>query len=208
MKIKRHSCALLHLNERKEVDMRNSKVYVLTFCGIAIAVNIVLGIVTSALKLPLYMDTLGTILTAVLIGPLPGAAVGALTNIITGFIYNLQDIPFLLVNVAVALVTGLIAKKFKFGIVTAVICGLLLSIICPLIGTPIGILVYGGLTGTVSDVLVMALKSSGSSIFAASFIAKIGNNLIDKVGICIIAYGVIRYLPVAIKNMLKSYSKV
>lgn len=187
--------------------MKNKKVYVLTFCGIAIAVNIVLGIVTSTLKLPLYLDTLGTILTAVLVGPLPGVAVGALTNIITGFIYNLQDIPFLLVNVAVALVSGFMAKKFKFNLVTAIICGLILSVVCPLIGTPIGIFVYGGLTGTVSDVIVMALKSSGSSIFAASFIAKVGNNLIDKVGTCIIAWGLIRYLPVAMKNTLKGYTK-
>lgn len=188
--------------------MRNKKVYVLTFCGIAIAVNIVLGIITSTLKLPLYMDTLGTIITAVLIGPLPGVAVGALTNIITGFMYSLQDIPFLLVNVAVALITGLIAKRYKFKLTTAIVCGLILSIVCPLIGTPIGILIYGGLTGTVSDVIVLALKSSGSSIFAASFIAKIGNNLIDKVGTCIIAYGLIRYLPVTMKNGLKGYNTI
>jgi energy-coupling factor transport system substrate-specific component len=188
--------------------VKNKKVYVLTFCGIAIAVNIVLGIITSTLKLPLYMDTLGTIITAVLIGPLPGVAVGALTNIITGFMYSLQDIPFLLVNVAVALITGLLAKKYKFKLTTAIVCGLILSIVCPLIGTPIGILIYGGLTGTVSDVIVLALKSSGSSIFAASFIAKIGNNLIDKVGTCIIAYGLIRYLPISMKNGLKGYDTI
>ena len=187
--------------------MKNKKVYVLTFCGIAIAANIVLGIVTSALKLPLYMDTLGTILTAVLVGPLPGAAVGALTNIITGFIYNLQDIPFLLVNVAVALVSGFMAKKFKWSLVTAIICGLILSVVAPLIGTPIGVFVYGGLTGTVSDVIVMALKSSGSNIFAASFVAKVTNNLIDKIGTCIIVWGLIRYLPVTMKNTLKGYTE-
>lgn len=185
--------------------MKNRKVYVMTFCGIAIAVNIVLGIVTSALKLPLYLDTLGTVLTAVLLGPLPGAIVGALTNIITGFIYSIRDIPFLLVNVAVALVVGFAAKKFKFTLRTAIICGLILSIICPLIGTPIGILMYGGLTGTVSDVVVLVLKNSGSSIFAASFIAKIGNNLLDKVGTCIVAFFLIKYLPVSMKTTLKGY---
>ncbi|MGB4660283.1 MAG: CD3073 family putative ECF transporter S component [Mobilitalea sp.] len=186
--------------------MKNAKVYVMTFCGIAVAMNIVLGIMTSALKLPFYLDTLGTVLTAVLIGPLPGVIVGALTNIITGFLYSIQDIPFLLVNVAVALVTGFMAKKFKYTLVTAIACGLILSVVCPLIGTPIGIFIYGGLTGTVSDVIVLALKSSGSSIFAASFIAKIGNNLLDKVGTCLIVYAMIKYLPVNMKNTLRTYS--
>jgi energy-coupling factor transport system substrate-specific component len=184
--------------------MSNKKAYIIAFCGIATAVNIVLGIATSALKLPFYLDTLGTVVTAVLLGPLPGAIVGALTNIITGFIYSIRDIPFLLVNVAVALIVGFAAKKFKFTLVTAIVCGLILSVVCPLIGTPIGILIYGGLTGTVSDILVMALKNSGSSIFAASFIAKIGNNLIDKIGTCVLAYFLIKSLPVSIKSSIKA----
>lgn len=185
--------------------MNNSKSRMITFCGLAVAVNIVLGIATSALKLPLYLDTLGTVLTAILIGPLPGAIVGALTNIITGFIYSVRDIPFLLVNVTVALIVGFVAKRFKFTYVTAFITGLILSIVCPLIGTPIGIAIYGGLTGTASDVIVMLLRSTGSSIFAASFIAKIGNNLVDKVGTCLLAVLIIKYLPFTIKNSFKNY---
>lgn len=41
--------------------MNSSKSRMITFCGLAIAVNIVLGIATNALKLPLYLDTLGTV---------------------------------------------------------------------------------------------------------------------------------------------------
>jgi len=74
--------------------------------------------------------------------------------------------------------------------------------LCPLIGTPIGIFIYGGLTGTVTDVIVMALKNSGSDIFAASFVAKVANNLLDKVGTCIIAFVLIQRLPVSLKNTL------
>ena len=176
-----------------------NKSRMITFCGLAIAVNIVLGIVTSIIKLPLYLDTLGTVLTAALIGPIPGAIVGALTNIITGFMYSIKDIPFLLVNVAVALIVGFVAKKFKFTYKSALITGLILSVVCPLIGTPIGIALYGGLTGTASDVFVLWLRSSGSSIFAASFI--------PKVGTCLLAVMIIKYLPVSMKISLKNYNK-
>lgn len=185
----------------------NNKSRMITFCGIAVAVNIVLGIATSAIKLPIYLDTLGTVITAALMGPLPGVIVGALTNIITGFMYSIRDIPFLLVNVAVALIVGFIAKKYKFTYKSAIITGLILGVVCPLIGTPIGILMYGGLTGTVSDVLVIFLKSTGSSIFAASFITKVINNLIDKVGTCLLAVMIIQYLPVALKTSLSNYKE-
>lgn len=181
----------------------NRKVYVTAFCGIAIAVNIVLGIVTSALGIPLYLDTLGTVLVAALVGPLPGAVVGALTNIITGLMYSVTDIPFCLVSIAVALIVGFTVKKFKFTLPVAIILGLVLSVVCPVIGTPIGIFVYGGLNGSFSDVLVMGLVQSGQSIFAASFLRNIASNLIDKVGTLVIAWAVVKWLPMSIMQNFK-----
>lgn len=175
--------------------MRDKKIFIMIFCAICIALNIVLGIVTSSFKLPLYLDTIGTILIAVYFGPWYGAAVGGLTNIITGIIFNPKDIPFLLVNIAVGLIVGFIAKKFKFSLVTAIITGLILSVVCPLIGTPIGIWVYGGLTGTGTDFLFVWLQKVGNSIFVSSFIAKITNNFLDKIVSCILVWGLIKGMP-------------
>lgn len=175
--------------------MKNSKVYATTFCAICIAANIVLGIMTSAMGIPLYLDTLGTVVSAAILGPIPGMIVGALTNIITGLMYSVSTIPFCLVNMAVGLIVGLAVKKFGFKLPVAIALGLLLSVVCPVIGTPIGILVYGGLNGTVSDVLVMALKQAGQSIFAASFIRNIVSNLIDKVGTLIVGWAIVTYMP-------------
>lgn len=183
--------------------MQNKKVKMLAFCGLAIALNIVLGIITSALGIPLYLDTLGTVLSAAIFGPVPGMIVGALTNIITGLIYNVQDIPFFLVNMVVGLVVGLVAKKWGWGLIPALLTGLALSVICPVVGTPIGIYVYGGLNGSVSDMLVTSLVKGGQTIFQASFLRNIASNLIDKVGTCLIAYGLIQIMPKDFLNSLK-----
>ncbi|MBK5243190.1 MAG: ECF transporter S component [Clostridium sp.] len=176
-------------------NVRNKKLYIMIFCAVCIALNIVLGIVTSSFKLPLYLDTIGTILIAVYFGPWYGAAVGALTNIITGIIFNPKDIPFFIVSVAVGLIVGFIAKKYKFNLVTAIVTGLILSVICPLIGTPIGIWVYGGLTGTGTDLIFIWLKEVGNNIFVASFISKISSNLLDKIGSCILVWVLIKEMP-------------
>lgn len=183
--------------------MKNRKVYVTAFCGVSVAMNIVLGIITSALGIPLYLDTLGTVLTAAIIGPVPGIIVGALSNIITGLMYSVTDIPFCLVNMAVGLIVGFVAKKFKFTLVSAIITGLALSFICPAIGTPIGIYVYGGLNGSASDVLVMSLVQAGKDIFQASFLRNVASNLIDKVGTCVIAWALIRTIPMRFLENLK-----
>lgn len=184
--------------------MKNRKVYVTAFCGVSVAMNIVLGIITSALGIPLYLDTLGTVLTAAIIGPIPGIIVGALSNIITGLMYSVTDIPFCLVNMAVGLIVGLVAKKFKFTLVSAIITGLALSFICPAIGTPIGIYVYGGLNGSVSDVLVMSLVQAGKDIFQASFLRNVASNLVDKVGTCVIAWALIKTIPM---RFLENFKK-
>ncbi len=183
--------------------MRNRKVYVVAFCGICVAMNIVLGIITSALGIPLYLDTLGTVLSAALIGPVPGIIVGALSNIITGFMYSVSDIPFCLVNMAVGLIVGLVAKKFKFTVVSAVITGLVLSFVCPAIGTPVGIYVYGGLNGSASDVLVMSLVQAGKDIFQASFLRNVASNLIDKVGTCVVGWALIKAMPMRFLDNFK-----
>lgn len=60
---------------------------VVVLMPVAIAINIVLGAtVQEALKLPIYLDSIGTILVGVLAGPLAGALTGVLSNLIWGYL--------------------------------------------------------------------------------------------------------------------------
>ncbi|MEG1684202.1 MAG: ECF transporter S component [Oscillospiraceae bacterium] len=172
-----------------------SKNRILVMCAIAIAINYVLGVFCAFLKLPFYLDTLGTVFIAICFGPWWGAAVGGLTNLMTGLLASPKDIPFLLVSVAIAIVVGFIARKFKFTLLTAVITGIIIGVVAPVIGTPIGVWVYGGLTGSVSDVLVLWLRESGMGIFGASFLPKLLNNQMDKIGTCLVAFLLLKAMP-------------
>ena len=80
---------------------------------IAVAVNYVGGQVAAGLRLPFYLDTIGTILVAMLCGPWVGAVAGLVTNLILG-ITNPIFFPFAIVNIAVGLVTGFCARKGGF----------------------------------------------------------------------------------------------
>jgi hypothetical protein len=56
---------------------------VIVLMPVAIAINIVLGYtVQTVLKLPIYLDSIGTILVGVLAGPMAGALTGILSNLI------------------------------------------------------------------------------------------------------------------------------
>ncbi|HEX9738710.1 MAG TPA: hypothetical protein VGA91_05710, partial [Candidatus Limnocylindria bacterium] len=60
---------------------------VIVLMPFAIAINIVLGqTVAAALKIPIYLDSIGTILVGVVAGPVAGAATGFLANILWSYV--------------------------------------------------------------------------------------------------------------------------
>ena len=81
---------------------------------IAIAINIVLGqTVAAALKLPVYLDSIGTILVGVLAGPIPGAVTGVLSNLIWTYVlpapfHSDYAAPFFYVAALIGFVAGIV----------------------------------------------------------------------------------------------------
>jgi hypothetical protein len=81
---------------------------------LAIALNIILGqAVAAALKIPIYLDSIGTILVGALAGPIPGALTGFLANILWTYVV---PVPFnsgvAAAFAIVAAVIGLLAGVF------------------------------------------------------------------------------------------------
>lgn len=185
--------------------MKNRKSLILTFGAMSIALNVVLGTVVSALKIPLlFLDTIGTVLMAVLFGPWWGALVGFLTNVVMVVTTGPTAIFFGIVSVAIALVVGFMARKFDFTKwYIAVLTGLLLSVVAPLIGTPISVALFGGLNGSGMDIVVLWLRASGESVFASTFISRITGNFVDKIVTALLVMFLVTKLP----SLLKIYRR-
>lgn len=169
---------------------------------VGIGINIVGGTLASALKLPLFLDTIGTILAAVLLGPWLGALTGLLSNVFQGVVTNPITIPFAIVNAVVGLVVGFIALKRGFeDYITPLIVGIVLAIVAPLIGSPIAVYVFGGLTGGGVDILYGILLGSTERIFTSAFLARIPTNFLDKAISAYLVMFIVRSLPVQWKML-------
>ena len=89
---------------------------VLVLMPIAIAINIILGAtVANALKIPVYLDSIGTILVAALAGPIAGALTGALSNLLWTYVVpppfqNGPAAAFAIVAAVIGLMAGLMAR--------------------------------------------------------------------------------------------------
>lgn len=136
----------------------------LTLIPVAIVINIVVGqIVQNVLKLPVYLDSIGTVLVAVLAGPLAGALTGALSNVIWGIVFSTPvTIPFAITAFAIGLVAGLWAHLGWFrrelpitqGLLLVALVGILLIAIQAVNSGPVGAGLAIGLT-----VLVLILTA-------------------------------------------------
>ena len=73
---------------------------------VAIAINIAIGQIVVLLKLPVFLDSIGTVLVAALCGPWAGALTRALSNIIWGVAVDPNALPWWPVAFFIGLVQG------------------------------------------------------------------------------------------------------
>ena len=172
-----------------------NKRFALAIVPIGIGINFVGNWLAVTFKLPVFLDTIGTMLVAVTLGPWLGALTGGLSNVINA-ITSPPDMWFAIVNILVGLIVGYIALWRGYSdYITPLIAGVVTGIVAPVVGTFIATYVYGGLTGGFADIVVAGLLKSGQSVFVAAFIPRLPMNLVDKIGSAYLVYFVVKALP-------------
>lgn len=91
--------------EEQNAIHNNKLSWVILFCIGAFGINVLCNYLIGLLKLPMYLDTVGTIVTAALGGALPGIFVALCTNLVLGF-GNPQSPYFGILNVLIAVVAA------------------------------------------------------------------------------------------------------
>ena len=177
----------------------------LVLIPIAVGINLIGGTLSSTLKLPLFLDMIGTTVIACLSGPWVAALCGLLTNVFLALVANPVYLPYALSSVLCGLVIGYMVKPGLFKRIWGVV---LVWLACALVNTVtaslITVLVYGGATGVngtsvLTAALVVAVKNIVISVLSSSML----ENLIDKGITVLIAYVIVRRIP---KRFLSQYA--
>src|SRR5688572_14000244 len=131
---------------------------------------------------PLYLDSIGTILVGALLGPLPGAATGAISNIIWyGFSGNIAILPYAIVAAFIGWAAGIAASYKAFErFLTAILAGFLVGFGAALLAAPITAYVFGGVTGGGVDYLTTYLATTGANFLQAATIQGFLSDPLDK----------------------------
>jgi energy-coupling factor transport system substrate-specific component len=164
---------------------------------VAIAINIAVGQLVYTLKIPLYMDSIGTVLVGVLAGPWAGALTGLLSNLVWGLTgLNVYYAPF----AAVAAVIGLLAGLFGEALWMrswwkAILAGLITGLIAAALSAPISAYVFGGVTGAGTDVVVAIFRGMGFGILPSTFAQGVSSDPLDKAITFFVVWLIVQALP-------------
>ena len=179
--------------------MKRSNTFKITIMSIAVVINIVGAFIATTLKLPIFIDTIGTFLSAFLFGPVGGMLTGMVTSLINGLTFDPYSLYFIPVQAIIGLMAGICYKKNlfkgKFLILGIIITTVMGSIVASLISA----CVFGGITSSGTSFIVMYLKEAGVNIVTSVFSTQILFDLIDKGITVLLVLTILKALPANIK---------
>ncbi|MFA7620256.1 MAG: ECF transporter S component [Aminobacteriaceae bacterium] len=186
--------------------MKNRTLVLVALC---IALNMGLGQIASTLKLPIFMDSIGTVLSAILMGPWIGMLTGLCTNLIWGLLTGPVAAAFAPVAMVIGFVAGMLARKGMFrSPLFVIISGVIVTVFVTLVATPIRTYLFAGVTGSGADFLVAYLNAVGRNLLQSVAITVIWTNLVDKIVACFVAWLLVKQLPERIKSFFPGASDV
>ncbi|MDR1541229.1 MAG: ECF transporter S component [Clostridiales bacterium] len=172
-----------------------------------IGANIIGKSLAELLKLPLWLDSIGTVLAGLIGGPIIGAIAGLAGNIIYSFTISPTSLYYSLTSVAIGLSAGILSRLgFARNWHSVGIIAITIIIVSSVFSTPINVIFYGGLTGNIwGDAIYQPLINANMNLWLASFVVELLIELPDKLFTVMAAYLLLFSLP---KKILDLYGIV
>ena len=162
---------------------------------IGIAINFIGGQIALLLKLPVYLDSIGTILVGATCGMGPGAVVGAISNILNA-ITSPPTLAFGVLNIMFGVLAGYLARRGVFKSWSKTLLSAIpFALIGGVLGAIITIWVFGGLAVGGGALVVGALVALGLDVNTANFVAQVPMDILDKVPTVMIVFAIIKGIP-------------
>jgi energy-coupling factor transport system substrate-specific component len=179
------------------------------FIAFGIALNLTVGQIAIALKIPLYLDSIGTILVAVLVGPYAGIITGAFANIMAAALGNPTMIFFIPVVIVIGAFTGYVANIgwFKRWYL-CVLGGVLQGILAAIVSAPISSYLCGGTMMAGTDALVYFFRSTGHNILTSVFYQGLTSDPIDKTVSYLLVFSLLDNLPLRLLSKFRGAANV
>ena len=167
-----------------------------------IAINCFGNFIVTEFSLPLYLDSIGTILVAALAGIVPGIVTGYFTNLLSS-ITNMNSMYFGLISILIAIVAGNASAKGCFQKWRRMPLVLpFLALIGGVLGTILSCFINGFVFSdiVINDLARWFYKEAGFSFMVSEFCAGILTEIVDKGFSLVVVYIILHTMSDAIKS--------
>ena len=163
---------------------------------LGIAINFVFGEIVLLLGLPIYLDTVGTIIVGALCGPMYSIITAVATCGLL-CITSPETLFYLGGYLASGILVGVMGKRGWFrGIVKTICFALLLGCVDGLLASFMTMTIYGGYTAFPSGIVTgFVAKTFDLPILTANVLAEITTDVADKIPSVIIAFLALKNIP-------------
>ena len=154
-----------------------------------VGLNLVMGWIVSAIKIPIFLDSIGITIAAILAGPWVAIIVGVATTLIGTVLFS----PVLWAFSGTAALIGILSYVFaQRGLYRrwyfAILAGFLIGIAAAVVSAPVAAYVFGGATAGGIDAITLAFRSAGKGLLEAVFLSGFTAEQLDKPLASFIAY--------------------
>ncbi|MBP6122282.1 MULTISPECIES: hypothetical protein [Providencia] len=175
----------------------------------SVAINMIAGQLSSMLKLPIFLDSIGTLICALLAGPWVALTSGLLTNLLWGLLSGPIAAAFAPVAMMIGLSAGLLARAGGFRTLPRVILsGVVITFALMIVAVPIRTYLFAGTTGSGADFFVAYFHAVGDNLLESVAITVLGANIADKIISALIAWLLVRRLPERVQRTFPNMAKV
>ena len=175
----------------------SSIISVRKMCVIALAIvlNVIGGQIALLFHLPIYLDSMGTIMIAMLYGPVYGMLPPLLYGLVMGFTLDIYSLYFMPVGLMLGLMTGLVSRYFSLKNWRMIPGAMLITIPGTIVSSIITAVLFGGITSSGSTVIVQALNKAGLGLTASVFIVQILTDYLDRLLSLVIVTYLLHVIP-------------
>lgn len=163
--------------------------------ALAIVLNVIGGHIALLFHLPIYLDSIGTIMIAMLYGPVYGMLPPLLYGLVMGFSIDIYSLYYMPVGMILGLTTGLAARYFSLKGWRIIPGALMITIPGTIVSSIITAVLFGGITSSGSTIIVQLLNKAGLGLTASVFVVQIMTDYLDRILSLVLVAFLLRMIP-------------
>lgn len=149
--------------------------------AMAICINYIGGQLALALHLPIYLDSIGTILIGAMFGPAFGVLPPMISGILMAFTGDIYSLYFAPVGMILGLTAGFVLKRIHSVGFMLLLSAFLITLPGTIVCAIINAILFGGVTSSGSSAIVAALSHTPLGFTGAIFVVQIFTDYLDRV---------------------------